>query len=575
MTGFSVERLRLTPEHVRAWGSADRRHRNWPVVYVMTSQRDVYVGESVNAEGRMRQHLESGQKDQLNWVRVVLGDRFNKSACLDLESYLIRLFAGDGRFQVLNGNAGIIDADYYDRAAYRKTFDDIVEALRSHEGLFQRTIPEIVNSELFKFSPFKALNQDQALAAEDILEGLFADLASGNPSTVVVQGNPGTGKTVIAIYLLKLLDDIRRHDPETPIDGESIFGDFFTPGFADLLRDLRVGIVVPQQSLRQSIRRVFAATPGLDKRSVLTPFEVGASTEQFDLLIVDEAHRLTHRANQSAGPLNAKYAEINRALFGADDPAITQLDWIRKQSRHVILLLDPQQTVRPADLPTEVTRSLLDGVARDGRLYALRSQMRIAADEDYVGYVRAVLGDDPPSTAQHFGGYDLRFFDDLGAMRREILMRNAEHGLARLVAGYAWDWRSRNDPAAFDIEIDGEQLRWNSTQRDWINSAGSEMEVGSIHTVQGYDLNYAGVIVGRDLRLDAEGLITFDRAHYRDKKGMENNLKRGIAYSDDDMLAFVRNIYAVLLTRGILGTYLYVCDPALKRHLRQYFPSSG
>lgn len=113
--------------------------------------------------------------------------------------------------------------------------------------------------------------------------------------------------------------------------------------------------------------------------------------------------------------------------------------------------------------------------------------------------------------------------------------------------------------------------RWNSTQRDWINRIGSEQEVGSIHTVQGYDLNYAGVIIGEDIRYNPEsGRIVFNRSKYFDVKGRENNTKLGITYTDDDILEYVRNIYCVLLTRGTLGTYVYVCDPALREHLEAY-----
>ncbi|PPG87996.1 hypothetical protein C5C00_09345 [Rathayibacter rathayi] len=166
----------------------------------------------------------------------------------------------------------------------------------------------------------------------------------------------------------------------------------------------------------------------------------------------------------------------------------------------------------------------------------------------------------------------MRSFGDLGDLRRELLLREQEHGLSRLVAGYAWKWISKKDKDAFDIRIDGVALRWNSTQRDWINSPGAIDEVGSIHTVQGYDLTYAGVIIGPDLRYDpAEHRIVFDRANYHDKKGRENNPKLGLRYSDEDLLAYVRNIYTVLLTRGIRGTYVYVCDAALRDHLAPYF----
>lgn len=571
MTGFRLERFLFESDEVRAWGASDPRHRNWPVVYVMNNDTEVYVGESLNAEGRMRQHLGSNEKRRLRWARVVLDSTFNKSACLDLESFLIRMFSGEGRLRVLNHNAGITDADYYDREAYKDTFDQVFEQLRTQEHLFQRTLPEIINSDLFKLSPFKALNHDQALAVEDILEGLFDDLEHDRPNTVVVQGLPGTGKTVVAIYLLKLLMDIAGHEPQDPQDRESIFSDFFTEGHAELLTELKVGIVVPQQSLRDSISKVFTLTPGLHKNLVLTPFDVGASNERFDLLIVDEAHRLNQRANQASGLLNKKFAEINERLFGRDDPQLTQLDWIKKQSKTSILMLDTGQSVRPADLPASTTGSLLDEALGNGRLYRLRSQMRISAEQDYVGYVRAILSDTPPQSPEVFDGYDLRFFTDLGAMKREILCREEERGLSRLVAGYAWPWRSKTDKSLFDIEIDGERLRWNSTQRDWINRPGSEQEVGSIHTVQGYDLNYAGVIIGEDLRYCAErGRIVLDRAKYFDKKGRENNTKLGIAYSDEEILQYVRNIYSVLLTRGIFGTYVYVCDPALRAHLQKY-----
>ncbi|PCC48896.1 DUF2075 domain-containing protein [Brevibacterium aurantiacum] len=570
MTSFKIERLPFESERVEVWGAAHPRHRNWPVVYVMNNHKEVYIGESLNVEGRIRQHLKSDAKQKLKSVRVVLDDTFNKSACLDLESFLIRMFHGDGSRQVLNLNAGITDAEYYDRDKYNKTFHQIFEELRTHENLFKRTIPQIVNSDLFKLSPFKALNHDQAIAVDDILKGFFDDLESGVDNTVVVRGNPGTGKTVVAIYLLKLLEDIRRHDSKEPLDIDSIFSDYFTPEHAELLNSLKFAIVVPQQSLRDSIAKVFKLTPGLSKDMVLTPFQVGESSQRFDLLVVDEAHRLNQRANQASGSLNKKFIAINERLFGWDDPQKTQLDWIRKQSRHSILMLDVGQTVRPADLPATKTRELVSRARAAGRLYPLQTQMRISANKDYVGYIRQVLSDNPPTSREDFGDYDLRLFTDLGGMRRELQKREKEHGLSRLVAGYAWQWKSKNDKTAYDIELDGQQMRWNTTTTDWINSPQSVEEVGSIHTVQGYDLNYVGVIIGNDLRYDPiSGKLIFDRDNYHDKKGRENNPKLGIEYTDEDLLEYVRNIYSVLLTRGIRGTYIYICDPSLRKLLQE------
>src|SRR5699024_11424008 len=92
MTSFRIERFPFKSEQDKACGAVDPRHRNWPDVYVMNNHKEVYIGESLNVEGRMRQHLESDSKRRLKSVRVVLDDTFNKSACLDLESFLIRMF---------------------------------------------------------------------------------------------------------------------------------------------------------------------------------------------------------------------------------------------------------------------------------------------------------------------------------------------------------------------------------------------------------------------------------------------------------------------------------------------------
>ena len=159
-------------------------------------------------------------------------------------------------------------------------------------------------------------------------------------------------------------------------------------------------------------------------------------------------------------------------------------------------------------------------------------------------------------------------------MRSEILRLDADHGLSRLLAGFAWKYKTKTQPELFDIDIEGISMRWNQTDTDWISTPTSPQEVGSIHTIQGYDLNYAGVIIGNDIGYDPVMKKVFlRRDNYFDKKGKENNRVLGIKYSDEDVLQLVLNIYRVLLTRGIKGTFIYVCDPALKDFLRSKFPS--
>lgn len=592
-----IARLDFSKDAVMSWKLHDEKHGNWPVVYVLddghattargnpNGLRDIYVGESLNAAGRMRQHLETPAKQHLKNVRVLIDERFNKSVCLDLESYLIKMLAGEGANRVLNRNNGITEAKYYQRELYRETFRNIFQQLK-RDGVFTRSIPEIENSDLFKLSPFKALTEDQAASVDEIVKGLFIDLERGANSMAVIQGDPGTGKTVVAIYMIKLLVDIQTFTSLEDLDSDSRFSEFFTETNQRLLQNLRIGLVVPQQSLRESIKKVFRKTPGLKPSMVMTPFDVGEADQVFDLLLVDETHRLNQRANQSSARLNTKFATITRELFGSNDTSKTQLDWMRTKSRHQIFFLDAAQSVRPADLPSELLSELIADTRASGRYFQLRTQMRVQAGSDFISYVRWILDPRPSSLpaakqdfprARHdFGEYDFRLFDSVAQMQGQIFRREAEVGLSRMVAGYAWEWKSKRDRSAFDIEIGQTRLRWNSTPTDWIASSNALEEVGSIHTVQGYDLNYVGVIIGPDLRFDPERRrFSIDRNSYFDKKGKENNPALGKSYTDDDLLQYITQIYAVLMTRGIRGTYVYACDPGLRGYLEGLIPSSS
>jgi DUF2075 family protein len=571
MTDYKIEKFPFDSESISVWGQAEQLGANWPVVYTLSNDKEIYVGETLSAVSRLNQHLSTATKKQLSKVQIILNERFNKSVCLDLESQLIRYLAADGTHLVLNANAGIQDANYFDREKYQKSFDELFEMM-FQQGLLSKSVPEIVNSNLFKFSPFKAVTLEQAAALNGIIERVIGDLKTNSGSQLIVQGDPGTGKTIVAIYLMKLLKDIARASEDELLEDDSIFSEFFTPELSKLFGGLKIALVVPQQALRKTLEVVFSQTPGLNKDMVLTQFEVAESTDDFDLLIVDEAHRLGQRANQNSAGLNKKFTKINIALFGHDDKTKTQLDWIEAKSRHQLLLLDTAQSIRPGDLPLKKTKSIVGRAKNSGSWFNLASQMRVMGGNDYLAFVKEVFAENP-EPAKDFNGYDLRFFDSFTDMRSEILRLDAEHGLSRLLAGFAWEYKTKKSPELFDIELEGIKLRWNQTVTDWVSSPTSPQEVGSIHTIQGYDLNYAGVIIGNDIGYDPKlKQIILRRENYFDKKGKENNPVLGIEYSDEDVLHFVLNIYKVLLTRGIKGTFVYVCDPALKSFLRAKFP---
>ena len=570
MTDYKIEKFPFDPEAISFWAEAESLGANWPVVYTLSNEKQIYVGETLSAVTRLNQHLATAKKKSLNRVQIILNEKFNKSVCLDLESQLIQYLAADGTHQVLNANSGIRDANYYDRDKYRESFNELFDALVA-EGLLSKSIPEIVNSNLFKFSPFKAVTTEQAAALNGIIERIVADLKQGGQSQLIVQGDPGTGKTIVAIYLIKLIRDIARATEEELLEDESIFTEFFTPELSELFDGLKIALVVPQQALRKTLEGVFTQTPGLHKDMILTPFEVAESQDDFDILIVDEAHRLGQRANQNSAMQNKKFTELNIKLFGSDDKTKTQLDWIQLKSRHQLLLLDTAQTIRPGDLPVETTEALVEKAKVSESWFRLASQMRVLGGNDYLAFVKELFSSSIEQP-KAFPGYDLRFFENFADMRSEILRLDAEHGLSRLLAGFAWEWRTKTQPELFDIEIEGIEMRWNQTVTDWVSSPTSPQEVGGIHTIQGYDLNYAGVIIGNDIGYDPlQKRIFLRRENYFDKKGKENNPVLGIEYSDEDVLQFVLNIYKVLLTRGIKGTFVYVRDPDLREFLRVKF----
>ncbi len=566
MTDFSFDRLPFESEAVSLWKQADPARDNWPVVYTISNESEIYVGETVNVATRLTQHLMSPSKQHLERVQIINHQKFNKSACLDLESQLIKYLAADGKHRVLNANAGITEANYFDRDTYRQSFEELFQALVD-EGLLSRPIPEIINSNLFKFSPFKSLNSEQAIALTGVLERLIEDMEGRRTESLVIEGDPGTGKTIVAIYLMKLLSDLPKISAAEAAEQESMFADFFNHPTQQLFQNFKMAIVVPQQALRKTLSDVFAMTPGLSKSMVMSQFEVGASDEYFDLIIVDEAHRLGRRANQSSAAQNLKFKEINEKLFGQDSLEVTQLEWIKAKSRHQVLLLDVAQSIKPADLPTLLTEKLITDAKSAHCHFPLRSQMRVEGGNDYIEFVGRLLSDSP-ARANDFGTYEFRFCDSFTQLKNLVEEREREFGLSRLLAGYAWEWKSKNDKSAIDIEIEGHKIQWNQTITDWVNSPNSPKEMGSIHTIQGYDLNFAGVVIGKDLSYDRHlGKIVFQRDSYFDAKGKEDNPKLGLKFSDSELLEFVVNIYRVLLTRGIKGTFVYVVDPELRDFL--------
>ena len=248
--------------------SKDKSISDWPVVYILNNKKEAYVGETVNMPNRAAQHYSNEDRRRLDTVNVIKDDTFNKSVILDLESYLIKYMSADGKFSLQNGNGGISDHDYYERQTYENQFEGIWEMLRKR-GLASHTIEQIENSDLFKYSPYKALSSDQYRAMLSILENITNGIKDGRKTTSVVSGGPGTGKTVLAVYLLKLLADNNVNGallPESEDIPEEIVQRLNDIG--ETLRGLKIGLVVPMQALRKTITGVSSKIRNISKVSI-------------------------------------------------------------------------------------------------------------------------------------------------------------------------------------------------------------------------------------------------------------------------------------------------------------------
>ena len=546
-------------ESVKSELSDNQKVKNlWPIVYIINDRnlKEAYVGETTDGISRMSNHLKNDKKNRLTELRLICSDLFNKSATLDIESNLIKYMHGDGTYNLLNANLGIANHSYYQKdEVYWDLFKDIWHALKS-EGVVNKNIEEINNSDLFKYSPYKSLSHDQLESIKSIMK-VFVESDS---KTIFVEGGAGSGKSILAIYLFKLLytdvSDLKELD----------FDDL---DFLELLNQFKgkfinpkVALVVPMASFRNTLKKVFKNIKGLSNKMVIGPAEV--ANGKFDILIVDESHRLRRRVN-----LGAYFGSFDTAAQKMDfiKGESNELDWVVKQSSFQILFYDYGQSIKPSDIEKSKFDELKHKNPRNIVIHHLKSQFRVKGGLDYVAYLDKLLGCSLPksSVKMELPDYEFLVFEDLSKMVAEIKIKNKKFGLSRVLAGYSWKWISKGSENKFDIVIGDVKLKWNSVSDDWINTENSVNEVGCIHTTQGYDLNYTGIIFGNEISYDKlKNEIIIQKDNYHDKTG-----KNSIS-DPSELKTFILNIYKTMMLRGIKGTYIYACDKDLQDYFKTF-----
>lgn len=284
-------------------------------------------------------------------------------------------------------------------------------------------------------------------------------------------------------------------------------------------------------------------------------------TKQFyDILLVDEAHRLHQYKNISyRGAFKASCERIGLTT------EYDELDWILHQCKCPVLFYDEMQVVGPSgiDVKRFRTKMKMEQAKRLMNYYNLLTQMRVKGGNDYIAYVQDILSGEV-SRKRNFLNYDLILMKDFVKFNDLMCRKEKEVGLVRMAAGYAWEWISKNDKSVYDIEIQGIKKQWNHCTEGWVHSENAINEIGCIHSIQGYDLNYAFIILGNEIGYDPDKKRIIIRAeNYYDQNG-----KKTAGY--EELKEYIQHIYYVLMTRGIRGTYLYICDPDLRGYISQY-----
>lgn len=530
---------------------------NWPTIYILQNSKtkEIYIGESARICIRMKRHLGDKVKgNNFDKVIFISSEHFNKSATLDIESKLIQYLSSEGFHKLHNKNYGLTNHDYYQKKEYELLYLDLWNTL-ADKGFVNKPLTEIRDTDLFIYSPYKPLNNEQYNSTIEILKHLTQNFNS----TIFVEGSAGTGKTILATYLIKLLltdlSLIPENDESLTLPETELIQEFQEKCSGEP----KIALVIAMTSLRGTLKKVFRNVKGLKGSLVVGPSDIANSADQYDLLIVDEAHRLRQDKGIGwSGTFRKNNKKLNLGSTG------NELDWIMKKSKNQIFFYDPEQSVKPSDIDPSDFDKLL---AREGTIeLELESQMRIEGGEDYIAFVDDLLNLRLETQKKYTSeNYELLLFDSFKEFVNMHNKKEQEHGLSRIVAGYSWEWQSKEDRDKFDIEIEGLKFQWNSTNKDWINSPKAKDEIGCIHTIQGYEVNYIGVIFGREISYNKEkNLIEINPKLYFDQNG-----KKGIN-DPEELKKYIINIYRTLMTRGRKGAFVYVCDNDLREYFSQH-----
>ena len=389
---------------------------------------------------------------------------------------------------------------------------------------------------MIKGNPEFSMIDDQKVAFETVMQASRRVSQSKNKETIIVRGGPGTGKSVLAVNLLVRMNE------------NGLVSSYVTKNSA------------PRNVYSSKLKGHMKKT-NIDNLFKSSGSFTEAEENIFDALIVDEAHRL----NEKSGLFGNLGENQVKELIGA--------------SKLSVFFIDEDQRVVLKDIGTEgEIRKWAKEEGSKVTVLDLETQFRCNGSDGYISWLDDLLQIRETANFDRVDNleYDIRVLDDPNDVRNMIRMRNSVNNKSRLVAGYCWNWitESKNDPNVYDIVIPeyGFEMSWNlGNSGTWAIDPDSVEEAGCIHTCQGLEFDYVGVIIGDDLRYE-NGMIISD---YTKRAKTDSSLK-GLRkkYKDADEAnrvadRIIRNTYRTLMTRGMKGCFIFCTDKNLNEHLKE------
>ena len=530
---------------------------DYPVVYIVNDEKknrfSVYIGETTDIIRRTSQHLidDIKKENRDDWrdfatssttkMFVIGHNHFNKSLTLDIENRLMLYLSSVDNVTRVQNRRGNPQNEYYTSDELDSIFSKIWRSLNKKNHFLFPAESIVRNSAIFKSSPFHKLTNEQIKAKNEIIFKITSALSKNELGTLIlVKGEAGAGKTVL---MSSLIDDLLNSD-----DTEFI------------RENNTINLVVnhdDQLSVYKEIEKK------LDVAMKPTQFLNALKKQDVDagIVVIDEGHLL----------LTAK----NQAYQGGN-----HLKDILSKSKVVVLVYDDNQIMNKSQIWVDDSFLTLQHQARlSGNLIELNNQMRIRASESTISWIRNIIDKREITKLKEDKNYDIQIFNSPKELQDAIKLKdkNQHLGISRLIATYDWDYSSQSKPIDKEywcVEIDDWSCPWNRELRrdkkdsklSWIEQSQTINEVGSTFTVQGFDLNYAGVIIGPSVKY-RNGEIKFDISASKNKGAVQNRkLDNGEMRNFGADLS--KNELNVLLTRGVNGLYIYAVDEELQAALK-------